>query len=122
MVSLALTVRANKDSQETTMSDAQRRYRSIYAALQPILRVRPNSHADKHLNTLTALICGIVGAQHTQLPKIAAQTPAFDAKPASRVQRFTRWLEHDHVTYEMYYLPFAQAVLEALAHLPLVLV
>jgi len=84
--------------------------------------VRPNSHADKHLNTLTALICGIVGAQHTQLPKIAAQTPAFDAKPASRVQRFTRWLEHDHVTYETYYLAFAQAVLEALAHLPLVLV
>src|SRR5215211_2055666 len=107
---------------EETMSDTHRRYRAIKRALLQTLPARRNSHHQKHLNTLAALICGIVGAQHTQLPKIASKAPSQGAKPASRIKRLCRWVENDQITYETYFLPFAQAVLASLAKQPLVLI
>jgi len=104
------------------MSDTHRRYRAIKRALLQTLPARRNSHHEKHLNTLAALICGIVGAQHTQLPKIASKAPSMGAKPTSRVKRFRRWVENDQITYETFFLPFAQAVLATLAQQPLVLI
>jgi hypothetical protein len=104
------------------MSDTHRRYRAIKRALLQTLPARRNSHHEKHLNTLAALICGIVGAQHTHLPKIASKAPSLGAKPPSRIKRFSRWVENGTITYETYFLPFAQAVLASLAHQPVVLV
>lgn len=104
------------------MSDTHRRYCAIKAALRQVIAVRPDSHPEKHLNTLTALICGIVGAQHSQLPKVADKAPSHGAKRESRLKRFKRWLCHGEVTYDTYFLPFAQAVLSALAAKPLVLI
>lgn len=104
------------------MSDTHRRYRAIKRALLQTLPARRNSHHEKAINTLAALICGIVGAQHTQLPKVASKAPGWGAKLPSRIKRFSRWIENKHVTYESYFLPFAQAVLECLAPQGLVLV
>ena len=104
------------------MSDTHRRYRAIKQALLQTLPARPNSHHEKHLNTLAAVICGIVGAQHTQLPKIASKAPSQGAKLSSRIKRFSRWLENEHKTYQTYFLPFAQAVQTSLAQQPLVLI
>lgn len=104
------------------MSDTHRRYCAIKAALRQVIAVTANSHAENHLNTLTALVCGIAGAQHSQLPKVADQAPSQGAKRESRLKRFKRWVMQTSVTYETYYLPFAQAVLKALARQPLVLV
>lgn len=104
------------------MSDTHRRYCAIKAALRQVIAVRPDSHAEQHLNTLTALICGIVGSRHTQLPRIADAAPSHGARRESRIQRFKRWLMHETATYETYYLPFAKALVWALAHQPLVLV
>ena len=39
-------------------------YRTIKRSLAQVLHTREGSHAEQHLNTLTLLICGIVGAQH----------------------------------------------------------
>jgi len=86
------------------------------------LPTRRNRHHEKAINTLAALICGIVGAQHTQLPKLVSTAPSQGAKPASRLKRFTRWVENDRMTYATFFLPFAQAVLAALADQPVVLI
>lgn len=104
------------------MSDTHRRYRAIKRALLQLLPARRNSHQEKHLNTLAALICGIVGAQHTQLPKIASKAPSLGAKSASHIKRFSRWVENEQVSYETFFLPFAQALLASLAKQPLVLI
>jgi len=87
-----------------------------------MLPTRRNSHQEKHLNTLAALICGIVGAQHSQFPKIASKAPSLGAKPASRLKRLCRWVENDQVSYQTFFLPFAQALLDSLAKQPLVLI
>src|SRR3712207_2928629 len=78
VVSLA-EFRANEVSQEPAMSDTHRRYRSINRALRQIIAVRPNSHAEKHLNTLSALICGIVGK--------SAHPVAQDRRAGTRLRR-----------------------------------
>jgi hypothetical protein len=74
-----------------------------------------------HLITLAALISGIVGSRQTQLPAIASKLPD-RTKRESRVKRFQRWLTNPHVTPEIYFLPFAQALIQSLAHVPLVFV
>jgi hypothetical protein len=104
------------------MSDTHRRYRAIKRTLLQTLPAQPNSHREKHINTLAALICGIVGAQQTQLPLIAGKVPTHKVKHASHIKRFDRWLDNKKVSYELYFLPFAQAVLQALAAQPLGLI
>lgn len=104
------------------MSDTHRRYCAIKAALRQVIAVAPNSHREQHLNTLTALICGIVGSQHSHLAKLADHAPSGGAKRESRIERFERWLRHKDVSQTTFYLPFAEALLTALAHQPLVLI
>ena len=104
------------------MSDAQRRYRGIKAALLQALPTAPTSHQAQHINTLAALICGIVGARHTHRPKIADASPGQGRKRESRIARLAqgapRWLRNPAVTYATYFLPFAQALVATLAHQP----
>ena len=104
------------------MSDTHRRYSAIEQALRQVIPTQANSHREKHLRTLTALICGIVGAKHTHLPKIADQAPSAGAKRESRITRFERFVTNRAVTYETFFLPHARALLNALAREPLVLV
>jgi hypothetical protein len=73
------------------------------------------------LNTLAALISGIVGSQSTQLPHIAMQVPD-GTKPESRVKRFARWCDNPHILEEMYFLPYAEVLLRHLALETVVLV
>jgi hypothetical protein len=56
------------------MRDTYRRYRAI---AQCLLQLYPGvrGHQRRHVGALTLLICGIVGAQHTQLPKVVEHTP-----------------------------------------------
>ena len=76
------------------------------------------------LNTLAAMISGIVGSESTNLPAVAGKVPGaatgHDAKRESRVKRFERWLRNDEVDSEIFYLPFAEALLSSLRQLPLV--
>ena len=104
------------------MSDTHRRYSAIEQALRQVIPTQANSHREKHLHTLATLICGIVGAKNTQLPKIADHAPSGAAKRESRIRRFKRWIDTRAVTYDTFFLPHARAVLAALASEPLVLV
>jgi hypothetical protein len=73
------------------------------------------------LTTLAALISGIVASKSTQLPKVASQVPDGN-KPESRVKRFTRWVRNDGISEDVYFLPYAEILLERLALQTLVLV
>jgi len=103
------------------MSDNRRRYRAIKDAIKQMYPTEPKGNAARHLQTLAALISGIVGSKRTNLPAIAGQVPDGN-KPESRVKKFYRWLSHEGIGTELYLLPFAVALLHSLAHRPLVLV
>src|SRR2546427_67565 len=111
----------NQHQEEPTMSDNLRRYRAIHNALKQAYPAQPTGNLARHLHTLAALISGIVGSKSTQLPTIAAKVPN-GTKPESRVKRFARWFDNDHILEEVYFLPYADLLLRHLALQTLVLV
>lgn len=104
------------------MSDTYRRYRAIKHALMQFFQPRPTGHREKHLNTLVALICGLVGAKHAHLPMIADHAPSDGATQESLIKRFRRFLQHDAHTVDGWFLPIAQELLKTLAQQPIQLV
>jgi len=94
-------------------------YRTIKRSLAQVLHTRADSHAEQHLNTLTLLICGIVGAQHVQFDKLASHAPIRGRKNESLITRFRRFVKHKHITADAIWLPFARPLLAGLAQLPL---
>src|SRR5947208_1732491 len=103
------------------MSDNLRRYRAIRDALTQCYPGQPTGNLARHLNTLAALISGIVGSKSTQLPHIATKVPD-GTKPESRVKRFARWCDNAHILEEVYFLPYADVLLRNLALQTVVLV
>ena len=95
---------------EPTMSDNLRRYRAIRHALVQCYPTSSRGNFARHLNTLAALISGIVGSKSSQLPSIATKVPD-RAKPDSRVKRLSRWLDNDVILEEVYFLPYAEMLL-----------
>ena len=102
------------------MSDNHRRYCAIHEALTQLMP-HAKGHVARHLLTLTALICGIVGSKHTQLPAVATKIPG-KAKRQSRITTLERWLKNKTVTFERFYVPYVQRLLASLPVGPLVLV
>jgi hypothetical protein len=96
------------------MSDNLRRYRARRHALAPCSPTSSPGNFARHLNTLAALISGIVGSQSTPLPHIATKVPD-GTKPESRVKRVARWCDNAHILEEMYFLPSAEVLLRHLA-------
>jgi len=111
----------NQQQEEPTMSDNLRRYRAIRNALTQAYPAQPKGNVARHLQTLAALISGIVGSKSTQLPTIATKVPD-GTKPESRVKRFARWIDNERILEEMYFLPYAESLLTHLALETLVLV
>jgi hypothetical protein len=101
------------------MSDTSRRYRAIKQALMQFFQPRPTGHREQHLNTLAAMICGLIGGQHAHLSTIADHAPSHGATQESLITRFRRFLQHDAQTLDGWFLPVAQALLQALAHQPI---
>jgi hypothetical protein len=94
-------------------------YRTIKRSLAQVLHTRAGSHAEQHLNTLTLLICGIVGSQHVQLDKLASHAPIRHRKNESLITRFRRFVKHKDITVDAIWLPFARPLLAGLAVVPL---
>jgi hypothetical protein len=102
------------------MSDNRRVYRTIRQSLKQLFSQEPTGHFAQHMNTLAALVTGIVQGKSSQLPTIARKAPE-KAKVESRVKKFSRWLQNERTEYETFYLPFAQEILARLAQIrPLV--
>jgi Transposase DDE domain len=93
--------------------------------LNTLFPEKPQGHMACRLNTLAAMISGIVGSRSVSLPAIATKVPGGGgdrgAKVESRVKRFERWLRNKAVESETFFLPFAQALILSLCHGPLVL-
>lgn len=102
------------------MSDNRRRYRAVKDAIKGLYPTEPTGNAARHLHTLAAMISGIVGGKSVNLPHIASKVPD-RTKPESRVKKYYRWLTNERIGAELYFLPFAAALLTSLAHCPLVL-
>ncbi len=101
------------------MSDTYRRYRAIKQAILQFYQPRPTGHREKHLNTLVALICGVVGSKHAHLPTIADHAPSNRATQQSLIKRFSRFLKNDRHTVDGWFLPVAAQLLQTLATQPI---
>lgn len=101
------------------MNDTARRYRAIKQGLMQLDHPRPTGHREQHRNTLAALICGLIGGRHAHLPTIADYAPSHGATQESLIKRFRRFLQHEAHTLDSWFLPVAQARLQALAHQPI---
>jgi hypothetical protein len=102
------------------MGDNLRRYRAIKKGLRQLYPKTVEGNQARHMNTLAALISGIVGSRRVNLPEIASKVPD-GTKRESRVKRFTRWLQNERINAEVYFLPFARELLVNLAERTLVL-
>lgn len=103
------------------MSDSHRRYSSIRTAIRQMYPSELQGHAVRKLNTLAALISGIVGSQRTNYPQMASKVSDL-AKPESRVKRFSRWVNEAKPEAEVQVLPFAGELLINLRATSLVLI
>ena len=97
------------------MSESHRRYNAINKALVQCYPGQMRGHVLRHFNTLALLICGIVGAGHTHLSEVASHSPE-KTKVESRVKKFKRWLMNGKVSQEVYWQPFAKALVAGLTH------
>ena len=106
------------------MNDNLTRYFAILRTLKQVFGFAETSHLGCHLLTLAALISGIVGSQKTHLPAIATKSPAArrGSTRESRQKRLVRWVQNEKVTAELFFAPFARAVLAHLSAQTLVLV
>ncbi len=97
------------------MNNSRHTYHHIQKSL---LQLYPqkclNGHQVRHLNTLTAMISGIVQGKSCHLEKIARKVPE-PTQVESRVKRFSRVLKHEAVTTDLFFLPFILPLLMGLA-------
>ncbi len=106
---------------EVAVRDTYRRYQSIRQALKTMYPEEPRGQIARHLNTLVAMICGIVGSQRVNLPAIAGHAPSA-SQVSSQIKQFKRWLINERIEEQVYFLPFLAPVLASLAAQTLVLV
>ena len=92
------------------MRDNLRRYRAIRDALAQGSPTASQGNFARHFNTLAALLSGIVGSKSSPLPHLATQVP-HGTTPESRVKRFPRWRDNDHLLEEVSFLPSADVLL-----------
>jgi hypothetical protein len=92
------------------MSDCKIRYRKIRETLDEYYPTKPKGNFARNLNTLAAMINGIVGSKSTQLPKIAEHTHD-EIKLTSVEKRIKRWIINDKIDLDVYFMPFAEALL-----------
>lgn len=103
------------------MSDNLKRFRAVREALNKLYPKKPQGNLARHLTTLAAMISGIVGSKSTHLPQIAGKVPD-ETRVGSRVKRFSRWINNEKIDRELYFLPFAEALLFNLSPETLVLI
>lgn len=97
------------------MKNNRHLYRHIQKAMLQLYPQKSlNGHQVRHLNTLIAMISGIVQGKSCQLEKIARKVPE-KTQVESRIKRFSRVLKHETVSPAMYFLPFIESLLIGLA-------
>ena len=98
------------------MTDRHRVYTKVKKTLKRMMKL---DHQGQVV-TLAMMISGIVMSRHAQLSAMSSEIPT-ETKEKSIEMRMRRWVK-DEIDEEAVYMPFARQILEALFHLPLVLV
>jgi hypothetical protein len=98
------------------MTDRHRVYTKVKKTLKQMLKL---NHQGQVV-TLAMMISGIVMSRNAQLSVMSSEIPV-EAKEKSIEMRMRRWVKDD-LDVEAVYMPFARQILEALSHLPLVVV
>jgi hypothetical protein len=92
----------------------------IRDAMKKLYPDEPKGNLARHLNTLAGMVSGIVGSKSTSMPAMAKKAPD-KTKRVSRAKRFSRWVNNELIAFELYFLPYAEVLLESLAHQTLLL-
>jgi hypothetical protein len=98
------------------MTDRHRVYTKVKKTLKQIMKL---DHQGQVV-TLAMMISGIVMSRKAQLSEMSSEIPT-ETKEKSIEMRMRRWVKDD-LEVEAVYMPFARQILEALCHMPLVLV
>lgn len=98
------------------MTDRDKVYTKVKKTIKQMLKL---DHQGQVV-TLAMMITGIVMSRKAQLSAMSSEVPG-KTKDQSIEMRMRRWVKDD-LDVEAVYMPFARQILEALAHLPLVLV
>ena len=98
------------------MTDRDRVYTKVKKKLKQMMKL---DHQGQVV-TLAMMISGIVMGRNAQLSAMSSEIPS-ETKEKSIEMRMRRWVKEE-IDVEAVYMPFARQILEALAHLPLVLV
>lgn len=98
------------------MTDRDKVYTRVKKTIKQIMKL---DHQGQ-IVTLAMMISGIVMSRNAQLSAMSSEIPT-DTKEKSIEMRMRRWVKGE-IDVEAVYMPFARQILEALSHLPLVLV
>ena len=96
-------------------------YRSIGQGLKKQYSREPKGNVARHLNTLTNFVYGILKSRRVTLSEVASEIPNA-GKEESKVKQLKRWISNERIEYEVYFLPFIQALLQSLSNHRLILV
>ena len=98
------------------MTDRMKVYTKVLKTLKQLM-----GHATQgHVITLAMMVTGIVLGKNAQLSAMSEEIPA-EAKDKSIEKRIQRFVRNPRIKEEVYFLPFAQAILSSLSGAPLVL-
>jgi len=92
------------------MSDCKTTHRKVKEFVKCLYPSQLEGNLERNMNTLTAMITGIIIGKETQLPQIATNVPEY-IKLTSTEKRFKRLIINNKVTEQTYFLPFIQSLL-----------
>jgi len=92
------------------MSDCKAVYRKVNHFVQCLYPGQLKGNLRRNMNTLSAMVTGIIIGKETQLPLIAVNVPE-EIKVPSTEKRFKRLIINEKITEKTYFLPFIQSVL-----------
>ncbi len=96
------------------MSDNRRVYRRIESKLRQLFPKQLTGNQARHMNTLAAMITGIVQSKSCNLGAMARKIPT-ETQVASVEKKFTRFIQNDNVSYDLFFLPFITIILQQLS-------
>jgi hypothetical protein len=99
------------------MTDSYR----VYTKVKKMLKQMMKRESQGQVVTLAMMVSGIVLSRNAQLSAMSSEIPS-ETKEKSIEMRMRRWVKEEQIDVEAVYLPFARQILEALSHLPIVLV
>lgn len=96
------------------MSDSRRVYRRIESKLKQLFPKRLTANQARHMNTLAGMITGIVQGKSSSLGTMARKISTTN-QVASVEKKFTRFIQNDKVTYDLFFLPFITVILQQMS-------